>query len=573
MSDLPPTPDATRRLMRNFGATSMEAPVPTFPLDVLPPAVRAYVEAAAASLSVPAEMVAVPMLGFAGSVIGNRLHLILKHSYREYPTLFLAVVSPPGCAKTPALNLAQWPLDALQTDAMQAYREQLDRCREKLDAWGAAKGSDRGEKPAKPMLAADYYSSNLTLEALVEMLDRSAGVAIVKDEIAGWVASMNQYRAGKGSDRQEYLSLWSSKTIKLDRKGAEPIYRRFPVACVVGGIQPDLAGDLHHEAQKRDGFVERLLPVVPDVQPMPWSEESIDSSRYADVLAVFRALDRLPSADLGHSESNAVGIGVALSAGARRLFVDWFNDNQELSSNAHGLAAGFYAKLPAHVARIVLILHALWNPEDPRPMVSADRMEDAIELGEFFRAHISRFLALLHTSAPTAHAGLSARIVRTLRILRTDKDTTGESWASRSDLLHRLGNVKADDLTAALTALQEAETIERRALTTTTKPVEQWRLAPSSDLFPPSKYSDFSNYSRQAQESSNTSNTSNPLSHLNGHDTAVEDTARRLAALTVDELAAYRHELTTASPDDPHLVVDRQALALFEMMRTVGAIA
>src|SRR5262249_28530086 len=155
---------------------------------------------------------------------------------------------------------------------------------------------------------------------------------------------------------------------------------------VVGGIQPDLVGELHHEAQKRDGFVERLLPVVPDVQPRPWTDESIDAGRYADVLAVYRALDQLPSADLGSSDSNAVGMGVALSPDARRLFVEWFNDNQALTSAAEGLAAGFYAKLPAHVARLALILHALWNPEDPRPMVSAERMEDAIELGEFFRA-------------------------------------------------------------------------------------------------------------------------------------------------------------------------------------------
>jgi len=67
-------------------------PVPAFPIDVLPPAVRAYVADAAASLSASAEMVAVPLLEFVGSTIGNRLHLILKHSYREYPTLYLTIV-------------------------------------------------------------------------------------------------------------------------------------------------------------------------------------------------------------------------------------------------------------------------------------------------------------------------------------------------------------------------------------------------------------------------------------------------------------------------------------------------
>src|SRR5215218_4913501 len=228
------TAEAVATRLTGYGrgaATTRLIPTPTFPVEVLPPAVRAYVADAAASLSAPAEMVAVPMLGFAGSTIGNRLHLILKNSYREFPTLYLAIIAPPGSAKTPALNLAQWPLDALQNEAEHLHRERKARYEDELEAWRQKK---EGERPSKPQLQ-DYFSSNLTLEALIDMLDRAPGVAIIRDEILGWVSSMDQYRGGKGSDRQEYLSLWSAKTIKLDRKGADPIYRRFPVACVVGG--------------------------------------------------------------------------------------------------------------------------------------------------------------------------------------------------------------------------------------------------------------------------------------------------------------------------------------------------
>src|SRR4051812_49101986 len=99
------------------------------------------------------------------------------------------------------------------------------------------------------------------------MLNRSHGVAIIRDEISGWVAAMDQYRGGKGSDRQQFLSLWSSQTLKVDRKSGGSVYVQAPVACVIGGIQPDLAGTLHDADQRRDGFVERLLPVVPDVGP------------------------------------------------------------------------------------------------------------------------------------------------------------------------------------------------------------------------------------------------------------------------------------------------------------------
>jgi hypothetical protein len=459
---------------------------PTFPIDVLPPPVRAYVADAAASLNAAAEMVAVPLLGFAGSTVGNRLHLILKNSYREYPTLYLAIIAPPGSAKTPALNLAQWPLDAQQTEAEQRYHEQKARFDEELETWRQAKDTDRGPKPVKPRLR-DYFSSNLTLEALVDMLDRAPGVAIIRDEILGWVSSMDQYRGGKGSDRQEYLSLWSAKTIKLDRKGSDPIYRRFPVACVVGGIQPDLVGGLHDAAKKRDGFVERLLPVVPDTKPMPWTEETISAGRYTAVLAVFRRLDNLPLADVDGG-GNAVGIGVALSPEARRIYVAWFNENQALIARTSGLATGFYSKLPAHVARLALILHALWNPEDPRVMVSAERMADAIELGEFFRAHIGRFLALLEASPPTRSAGTETRITR---ILRKPELQDVDGWVNRTVILDGLRTVSAAELSEVRDEMEAAGTIEVRTNPGVKKPIEQWRLRSPSPSFGASEYSGY----------------------------------------------------------------------------------
>jgi hypothetical protein len=469
----------------------------------------------------------------------------------------LAIVAPPGSAKTPALNLAQWPLDALQNDAEAVCRERKARYEDDLEAWRQTKDY---EKPKKPQLR-DYFSSNLTLEALIGMFDRAPGVAIIRDEILGWVSSMDQYRAGKGSDRQEYLALWSAKTIKLDRKGAEPIYRRYPVCCVVGGIQPDLVGGLHNEAQQRDGFVERLLPIVPDTKPMPWTDDTISTERYADVLTVFQKLDRLPAADLASGDGNAVGIGVNLTPEARRLYVAWFNENAQLVAGAEGLAAGFYSKLPAHVARFALTLHALWNPDDPRVMVSAERMEDAIELGEFHRAHVSRFLALLKASAPSCHAGLRARIVRILRMAQ------GESivgWVSRSDLLRRLGNVKTDDLSAALAGMTDAGAVEKRVNPTTTKPSEEWRLTPEPHHDYGSKYSNYSHYSPQdapePEESSNTSNTSN------GVEKEIERIASTLRTLTTEDLAGFRVEVAAASDDDPNAAIDRAALALLDAM-------
>jgi hypothetical protein len=107
-------------------------------------------------------------------------------------------------------------------------------------------------------------------------------------------------------------------------------------------------------------------------------------------------------------------------------------------------------------------------------MLNAARMEDAIELGEFFRAHIGRFLALLNASAPASFAGLATRIERILRTADSDG-----GWVARAEIYRRLGNISADELTAALDRLVETGKVERRIVDSATRPSEQYRICSS----------------------------------------------------------------------------------------------
>jgi hypothetical protein len=152
-------PESQIELMSCPGASL----APEFPLDALPPRVRSYVKAAAESLNVPPEMVAVPFLGLAGALIGNRLHVALKTSWREYPSLYIAIVAPPGAAKTPALNLARWPLDAMQGEAIDDFRRRLAAFDDEMEG-SKNEGKKRGDpKPEKPKLR-HYFSTDPTIE-------------------------------------------------------------------------------------------------------------------------------------------------------------------------------------------------------------------------------------------------------------------------------------------------------------------------------------------------------------------------------------------------------------------------
>jgi len=127
-------------------------------------------------------------------------------------------------------------------------------------------------------------------------------------------------------------------------------------------------------------------------------------------------------------------------------------------------------------------------------MVSADRMADAIELGEFFRQHIGRFLTLLQATSPAQTAGTQTRI---LRILRKSEAGDADGWVTRSVILDGLRNVASGDLNTALDALLAEGAIERRSVPTATKPVEQWRLR---KVFTPGDYSEYSENSESPGE-------------------------------------------------------------------------
>ena len=135
-----------RESLRSSGNRKTQDAAPPFPMDVLPPGIAAYIADAARSLSCPPEMVAGPMLALAGGLIGNRLNIELKSSWSEYPTLFLAVVAPPGSAKTPALNAAQWPVDALQDAAEKAYRAAREQFEADVEAWKQNGSGDKRKR-------------------------------------------------------------------------------------------------------------------------------------------------------------------------------------------------------------------------------------------------------------------------------------------------------------------------------------------------------------------------------------------------------------------------------------------
>jgi hypothetical protein len=460
---------AARPIPVPSGNTAPRAPVPTFPVHLLPYAVRRLVEEGAAALDCPPNLIALPLLTFAAGCIGNRYTIRIKPGWEQRAILWTGVVAHPGSAKTPAQDLAQHPLDVLQHEAHEVHRLALKEYEQALAEWTAIKDkAERGEKPERPE-EEHFYTTDSTPEAVARMLGHpgsvTPGFVVVRDELVGWVRAFDAYKAGRGGERQTWLSMWAGKAFKSDRAGRDSYFVPSPAVSVAGGIQPDALPSLQEEAGQRDGFIERFLWSYPDTRPMRWSERSVAETTKDAVTAVFRKL-RYAGTD---------GV-VLLSTSARALFATWVEENADAQEHIGGLMRGVYAKLPNQAARLALLLHVLAHPDDPvSTTVSAETMAAALELAEYVRAHAGRVMAHFGDTA-AVDGPLGVRVLRSLR--------RAGGWVTRGQLHAELGgHIAAAALTATLKGLERAGLAECRPIPSGTaggRPGEEWRAGAHS---------------------------------------------------------------------------------------------
>lgn len=431
--------------------------VPLFPVHVLPEPSRSLVIEGAAAIGVPADLIAAPFLAFAAGAIGRSRQLELKPDWVERPALFVAVIAPPGSAKTPSLRLAQNATEVLQQEAYELHQVERAGYEAELAAW-AAKGEVAGAaRPSRPVLR-HFFTTDSTTEALTVLLRDSNGIVLVQDEFASLFKSMNAYRPG--ADRQWWLSAWSSTPLKVDRKGADPIYVPHPAISVVGGIQPDLLPGLHNELLRGDGLFERLLLSRPQVTPTVWSEAIVAEQTKEDMVDIFRRICH---------ERVGSGINVCLDSMAKNRWVSWFNECQSHTAMAKGLEQGILAKLPSQAARLALVLHCLGDPDGQHSHLSLHTLSGALELADYFLAHAQLVLPLF-ASVPSS--GLAGRILTLL--------SESDDWVSRGQLHQGLGgHVSATDLDNALEQLSSRElAIHKKDQSASGgRPSQKWRAA------------------------------------------------------------------------------------------------
>ncbi len=411
-------------------AATTQIPVPAFPVEALPPVLKEFVEEASSCVVCPPDFVALPMLAMLGAAIGNARNIRVKKGWTESPTIYGAVVADPGTKKSPAFSIAVGPAWRRQDEYQREYEEAMAEYNKRIE-----EEEDEGEEPPRePTLRRVVYGDS-TVEALFDKLEENPrGIMCNKDELSSLVLGFNQYKGGKGSDKQIYLSMWSNSPLIVDRKSRKnPLMVSRPFVALAGTIQPDFLSEI--KSNRDDGLLDRFLLAYPDSLPSPWSDDELSDKTLADYQKLYQQLCDLdmPVDDNGRPAPKEL----QLESKAREFFVSKVNslrEEMDLPLFPRYLK-GPWSKLEAYLARLTLITALVRIVREEGSFFRAfetiyeEDVEAAAELIEYFKAHARRAYTEFHGKAPEY---LLAEF--TVRFLRE----RGEAWEEQTAKIYDL---------------------------------------------------------------------------------------------------------------------------------------
>ena len=387
-----------------------------FPLGVIPEALHPFLHDAAEATNCPIDIVALPLLALAGGAIGARRGLEIKEGWTVWPCIWAVTVCEPGNAKSTALDLCAEPFKEEQVNLLTTFLT------EKKDWELKARSMKEEALPPTPTLASKYCE-DVTREQVAQMLyDNPMGLPLIRDEILGWLSSMDEYKqGGRGGDRQFYLEIFNSPpSKKVDRRNRpEPLILTRPVLPITGGLQPDKLPRLRGQSGIVDGWLDRFLFAFPEPRP-PIGENWLGVGHKAkkpwhDAVQCFWSLPT------GYRGDRPEGKVVTFTETGRQAWERFthFLVRQYKREDLGPVIRNTLAKLKTYGGRLALIVHFLrWAAGEVKcECVDGESMKRATKLVAYFLSHIIKVHGALESDP---RVGDARRVLRCLERRREE---------------------------------------------------------------------------------------------------------------------------------------------------------
>jgi len=364
-----------------------------FPFHIFPLEFLRFSNKFAKALHVGPEETISLMLAILSAAIGNTVRVSPKAGYEVPLFIWLILIAPSGHGKSPIMKKLLEPINELEA---KTDKEQ-------------------------------FIIADTTVEALADVFEGNPrGVLIYQDEISGLILGLNQYKRGKGNDRQHFLELFNASSWKINRKYGNRFIPNTG-AAIIGGIQPKIVPKVFNQHAFDDGLLPRFLILNIEPKPLIFSREGItekDSSYWSSLLHNCYGIP------LSYDDTRFVKPQrLILCNEALDIYENFYNEYGKLYPLLSERAKVFVPKLTGYYtlkfAGILHILKTLYEVTfvtnvtfDLPKNIQSETINQAIELTKYFAGQSVKILDLYSKKEPLSN--IQKRLINTLYELRAE---------------------------------------------------------------------------------------------------------------------------------------------------------
>ena len=393
-------------------------PITDFPFDIFPDRFQEIIQKTGIVLSIEPEVVAHAKIAILSGVIGNSIRISPKTGYNGPPFVWAGLIASTGYGKSPAINES---MDYIETLQAKSYKEYQDEIR-KYNNHKKSQANNPGKSfPSTPIpVFKQLKVSDTTVEALADVFTtQPRGVILHRDELSGFILSMNQYKDAKGSDKQHYLELFDAKPMTINRKMSAPKYVHNTGAAIIGGISPMILPKIFNTDSFHDGFLPRFLFLNVENKHIKYCRESLD----ADDKAYWESLiDYCYKIPLSIDNNNCVKPKIlTLEDNALDSWESFNNEYKQVAFFLPERIRGFIPKLITYSLKFAGILHVIQNCEKKAlsTTIDAETINRAIKLTRFYAGQ-AVLIVKMYDSPELKFNASQKRIIQVLNDLQSE---------------------------------------------------------------------------------------------------------------------------------------------------------
>ncbi|MFR9641124.1 MAG: DUF3987 domain-containing protein [Rikenellaceae bacterium] len=384
-----------------------------FPLHVFPKKFQDIARSASSCMGFPLDYIAASMMFAAAVAVGNSYAVHTFGTWRECCSMYMAIVGQSGTNKSHPMSFAMAPLLRFDREQYRAFKLAYAEYQQ-LSGLSKKEREELGHnEPLSPPRFRKFIVSDITPEGVAHIHEQNPrGLCLYADELKAWINNFNRY--SKGSEEQFWLSNFSGKPIIVDRRSSERgILVERSYISVMGSIQMSRLADLAKGERSDNGFIDRVLFVVPqNLEKKCWSRDELPmhiEPHWESILNHLIGLE-LPLNEFGDPDP----IKLSYSEAAKERLYEWQRTNVELCNNElDERLVGVYSKLEIYVSRFALILQMIrWAcGVSERVQIDTESIEGAIAITEYFRIAAQRVQNMINGSGVDALTELQKRVV------------------------------------------------------------------------------------------------------------------------------------------------------------------